>query len=282
MRRVAPSIATTSVRRASSAPTAAGQAARSRASVRSGSRRAAAPGPRRGSRAQGHAPYSRLPAADAVSDAAGLPSRTAPDPGGFLHLSRLQRPSRPREPAAPPPRAPEARTPPCPGHAAQEDPAAGRGPAQPRRPEAAAPPTGAPAAIAAGAPLRPPSARPRAGHPRGRAGRAARPSSRPGRHPAPAPPGRRPAVPWTTLRPSLDDDMPALLPPVRSRQRKSVLLIDDDPQTREAAVAELEAADVPGARLRRRAGRPSRPSRTKSPTSSPWSWTSRGPWRART
>jgi CheY-like chemotaxis protein len=43
----------------------------------------------------------------------------------------------------------------------------------------------------------------------------------------------------------LDDDMPALLPPVRSRQRKSVLVIDDDPQTREASVLELQAADVP-------------------------------------
>jgi CheY-like chemotaxis protein len=43
----------------------------------------------------------------------------------------------------------------------------------------------------------------------------------------------------------LDDEMPALLPPVRSRQRKSVLVIDDDPQTREASVQELQAADVP-------------------------------------
>ncbi|HEY6547441.1 MAG TPA: response regulator [Vicinamibacteria bacterium] len=45
----------------------------------------------------------------------------------------------------------------------------------------------------------------------------------------------------------LDDDsiMPALLPPVRSQQRKSVLVIDDDPQTREASVLELQAADVP-------------------------------------
>ena len=43
----------------------------------------------------------------------------------------------------------------------------------------------------------------------------------------------------------LDDDIPALLPPVRSRQRKSVLVIDDDPQTLEASVLELQAADVP-------------------------------------
>jgi DNA-binding response OmpR family regulator len=32
---------------------------------------------------------------------------------------------------------------------------------------------------------------------------------------------------------------------VRSRQRKSVLVIDDDPQTLEASVLELQAADVP-------------------------------------
>jgi CheY-like chemotaxis protein len=43
-----------------------------------------------------------------------------------------------------------------------------------------------------------------------------------------------------------DEDMAALLPPVRSRQRKSVLLIDDDPATREAALAELQAAEIPG------------------------------------
>jgi CheY-like chemotaxis protein len=43
----------------------------------------------------------------------------------------------------------------------------------------------------------------------------------------------------------LEDDMPALLPPVRSKQRKSVLVIDDDPETREASVLELQAADVP-------------------------------------
>jgi CheY-like chemotaxis protein len=34
-------------------------------------------------------------------------------------------------------------------------------------------------------------------------------------------------------------------PPVRTRRRKTVLLMDDDPLTREAAVAELEKADVP-------------------------------------
>jgi len=42
-----------------------------------------------------------------------------------------------------------------------------------------------------------------------------------------------------------EDDTPALLPPVRSRQRKSVLIIDDDDKTREASVAELQGADVP-------------------------------------
>ena len=32
---------------------------------------------------------------------------------------------------------------------------------------------------------------------------------------------------------------------MRSRQRKTVLLIDDDPKTREASTAELQAADIP-------------------------------------
>jgi len=36
-----------------------------------------------------------------------------------------------------------------------------------------------------------------------------------------------------------------VLQPVRSRRRKTVLLIDDDPATREAALAELQQADVP-------------------------------------
>jgi CheY-like chemotaxis protein len=38
---------------------------------------------------------------------------------------------------------------------------------------------------------------------------------------------------------------PAFLAPVRSRQGKSVLLIDDDPATRDAAVAEFQGAEVP-------------------------------------
>jgi CheY-like chemotaxis protein len=42
-----------------------------------------------------------------------------------------------------------------------------------------------------------------------------------------------------------EDDTPALLPPVRSRLRKSALIIDDDDNTREASLAELQAADVP-------------------------------------
>jgi len=35
------------------------------------------------------------------------------------------------------------------------------------------------------------------------------------------------------------------LSPIRDRRRRTVVLVDDDPQTREAAVAELEHADVP-------------------------------------
>ena len=38
---------------------------------------------------------------------------------------------------------------------------------------------------------------------------------------------------------------PASLAPVRSRLQKSVLVIDDDPATRDASVKELEGADVP-------------------------------------
>ena len=41
------------------------------------------------------------------------------------------------------------------------------------------------------------------------------------------------------------EDTPALLPPVRSRQRKTVLLLDDDSKTREGSLAELQAADIP-------------------------------------
>ena len=41
------------------------------------------------------------------------------------------------------------------------------------------------------------------------------------------------------------DDTEAPLPPVRSRARKTALLIDDDKKTREASLAELQAADIP-------------------------------------
>jgi len=42
-----------------------------------------------------------------------------------------------------------------------------------------------------------------------------------------------------------DDADPDDLSPIRARQRKTVVLIDDDPATRAAAVAELQQADVP-------------------------------------
>jgi CheY-like chemotaxis protein len=42
-----------------------------------------------------------------------------------------------------------------------------------------------------------------------------------------------------------DDADPDNLSPIRARQRKTVVLIDDDPATRAAAVAELQQADVP-------------------------------------
>ena len=41
------------------------------------------------------------------------------------------------------------------------------------------------------------------------------------------------------------DDAQAPLPPVRSRPRKTALLIDDDKKTRDASLAELQAADIP-------------------------------------
>jgi len=42
-----------------------------------------------------------------------------------------------------------------------------------------------------------------------------------------------------------EQDEGTVLSPVRTRRRKSVLLVDDDAQTREAAVAALQQADVP-------------------------------------
>jgi CheY-like chemotaxis protein/predicted RNA-binding Zn-ribbon protein involved in translation (DUF1610 family) len=57
------------------------------------------------------------------------------------------------------------------------------------------------------------------------------------------------------LRPKAGEDAPAaddpgpdatqMLAPVRSRRRKTVLLIDDDPDSQKAAVDELQQADVP-------------------------------------
>jgi CheY-like chemotaxis protein len=44
---------------------------------------------------------------------------------------------------------------------------------------------------------------------------------------------------------ALEDEAPAKKPEVRARRRKSVLLIDDDEGTRQAAVAALEHAEVP-------------------------------------
>ncbi len=52
-----------------------------------------------------------------------------------------------------------------------------------------------------------------------------------------------PAGPTETFAGEFKD--PAFLAPVRSRMHKSVLLIDDDPATRDAAVKEFEGADVP-------------------------------------
>jgi CheY-like chemotaxis protein len=41
------------------------------------------------------------------------------------------------------------------------------------------------------------------------------------------------------------DEAPRVLSPIRARRRKTVVLVDDDPKTREAAVAELQHAEVP-------------------------------------
>jgi CheY-like chemotaxis protein len=54
-------------------------------------------------------------------------------------------------------------------------------------------------------------------------------------------PGAGPAPPVPTYG---DAGGPGLSP-IRARRRKSVLLVDDDPETREAAVAELQHSDVP-------------------------------------
>ena len=55
-----------------------------------------------------------------------------------------------------------------------------------------------------------------------------------------APPHAAAEAPW----PGSGQDGPALSP-IRAPQRKTVVLLDDDPQTREAALAELRHADVP-------------------------------------
>jgi CheY-like chemotaxis protein len=47
------------------------------------------------------------------------------------------------------------------------------------------------------------------------------------------------------LDPEPFSPQPGVLEPLRTRRRKSVLLIDDDPATREAALAEMEQAQVP-------------------------------------
>jgi CheY-like chemotaxis protein len=44
---------------------------------------------------------------------------------------------------------------------------------------------------------------------------------------------------------SFDDERPAAVPAVRTRRRKTVLVIDDDPQTLQSVVEALERAEVP-------------------------------------
>ena len=55
---------------------------------------------------------------------------------------------------------------------------------------------------------------------------------------------RRALLAAQATRPESDDEAPSI-EPIRARRRLSVLLLDDDPATREAARAELEKADVP-------------------------------------
>ena len=54
---------------------------------------------------------------------------------------------------------------------------------------------------------------------------------------------RRPAAPAGAAPPG-EDEAPTLSP-IRARRQKTVVLVDDDPETREAAVAELLRANVP-------------------------------------
>jgi CheY-like chemotaxis protein len=49
----------------------------------------------------------------------------------------------------------------------------------------------------------------------------------------------------TAAAPQSSPDETQMLRPVRSRRRKTVLLVDDDPETQKAAIEELQQADVP-------------------------------------
>jgi CheY-like chemotaxis protein/predicted RNA-binding Zn-ribbon protein involved in translation (DUF1610 family) len=46
-------------------------------------------------------------------------------------------------------------------------------------------------------------------------------------------------------RDATDDDGAVALSPIRASRRKSVVLVDDDPQTRQAALSELQGAEIP-------------------------------------
>ena len=61
---------------------------------------------------------------------------------------------------------------------------------------------------------------------------------------AAAAPGRRPAA-AELADPDVARTAGPGLSPIRARRRKTVVLVDDDPQTRAAAVAELQHAEVP-------------------------------------
>ena len=56
---------------------------------------------------------------------------------------------------------------------------------------------------------------------------------------------RRSAAPGAPAGDGSSPDATQMLAPVRSRRRKTVLLIDDDPQSRQLALEELQQADVP-------------------------------------
>jgi CheY-like chemotaxis protein len=68
----------------------------------------------------------------------------------------------------------------------------------------------------------------------------------PGRRPAATPPLESPAPPAAAGAPHEGDGIVAEPPaPTRARRRKTVLLMDDDPTSREIALRALEAAEVP-------------------------------------